>query len=120
MTVSESSANLIRTWELNETHIEQLKKARQRIESGRNTFVCNALGTDESNLRHYIRDLLVGYNSVGMWLQSDPSIHAQINSMPTELYRKEIRKYRLRWIDHMISEIEEVLKQDRESKGDLL
>jgi len=120
MAVSESSANLIRTWELNETHIEQLKKAKQRIESGEQRFVCHALGTDESNLKHYIRDLLGGYYSVSGWLKSDPIIEAQFNSMPIELSMEETRKYRLRWIDHMISEIEEVLKQDRESKGDLL
>ena len=113
MTVSESSANLIRTWGLNETHIEQLKEAKQRIESGRNAFVCYALGTGESNLKHYIRDLLVGYITVAGWLMSDPIIGAQLNSMPPKLYLEETRKYRLRWIDHMISEIEEVLKQDR-------
>lgn len=113
MAVSESSANLIRTWELNETHIEQLKKARQRIKSGEQKFVCYALGAAESNLKHYIRDLLVGYDSVGGWLTSYPIIGAQINSMPPKRYHKEMRKYRLRWIDHMISEIEEVLKQDR-------
>ena len=120
MTVSEFSANLIRTWELNETHIEQLKKAKQRIESGKESYVCHALGAEESNLKHYIRDLLGGYVSVIGWLKSDPIIEAQIDSMPIKLWVEETRKYRLRWIDHMISEIEEVLKQDRESKGELL
>lgn len=120
MAVSDSSAKLIRKWELNKNHIKQLRKAKQRIESGEQKFVCYALGTDESNLTDYIRDLLVGYCSVSGWLTSDPIICAQINSMPTKLYHEEVRKYRLRWIDHMISEIEEVLKQDRESKGDLL
>lgn len=120
MAVSESSANLIRTWGLNEDHIKQLKRAKQRIESGRNTFVCYALEAEEHNLKHYIRDLLVGHHTVGSWLESNPSICAQINSMPFKCYCEELRKYRLRWIDHMISEIEEVLKQDQNSKGELL
>ena len=81
-----------------------LKRAKAHMRTNR--FVCNAINDcdifveDKIKTQEYIRDLLEHRLSVEVWLQERAMIKAE------DMNLINMRDYRLRWIDHMIAQLE--------------
>lgn len=107
-------ARLIREYNLNQDDIQTLKAARELIENNRCWYVCTAIHaiSGRSVLLGYITKLLIEFSLVTDWLSSIPAIRRELELMTDVQQSIELRAYRVRWIDHMIAEIEEVLRQD--------
>jgi len=81
-----------------------LKLAKEKLPTER--FVCIAIRESGAGLiskeyaTQYVRNLLEGCFTVEQWLQDKAGIDA--NSMTYE----GMNDYRLRWVDHMINELE--------------
>jgi hypothetical protein len=88
---------------LTNKHIAALKRARERIASGSNNYICYALDSVDADprLRRCIRRLLDPADTLWDWLLDH---HSDIDE--ALLTDDNLRAYRLRWIDHMIEKRE--------------
>ena len=85
--------------------VRLLKKAKKKIQSGKSSFICFAIGgvggeckLDVIKLKAEIRRRLYPYYFLETWLECDVGIKCE------ELTNKNMREYRLRWIDALIKE----------------
>jgi hypothetical protein len=83
---------------------EVLKRAKAHMRTNR--FVCNAISDcdipyqDKQNAQRYIINLLEHRLTAENWLVEKGMIS------PQAISKENMRIYRLRWIDHMINELE--------------
>jgi hypothetical protein len=81
---------------------EVLRSARKRYVNENYTFVCVAVDdclapiNAKNKTKRYIAELIHPYNSVVTWLRKEKGIDAYDLA----------KQYRVRWIDHMINELE--------------
>lgn len=95
-----------------------LQKARVRIKSRNSRFICNAIGETfirgDGRLQHPAEvkalDRLLEW--IGHQLQGCSFYENWVLAIAGELpSREQMRKARLRWIDHMISVLDEMEKE---------
>lgn len=93
-----------------EEDIHTLQEAKELLQSKQVRFVCNAITeiycrrskkyfTAELNLHRYIRELITPRLTVRCWMYEH---HPEFDNI-------DFTEYRLQWIDHMISDIEEAI-----------
>lgn len=81
-----------------------LKRTKAHMRTNR--FICNAINDcdifaeDKIKAQKYIINLLGHHVIVEAWLQKQVMIKVE------DMTRINMQEYRLRWIDHMISELE--------------
>jgi hypothetical protein len=81
-----------------------LKKARVHLRTNR--FLCNAIDDcdiypeDKRKAKNYVHDLLGQCLTVEVWLNNQAKINIE------DINMINMRSYRLRWVNHMINELE--------------
>lgn len=95
--------------------VKVLRAAKERIEDGRNSFVCTAINEaaheldlswqTPDSLRRWINQGMGNCSVVENWLsRNHPALGHKLSALGDE--NEGYREYRLAWIDNMIEELQ--------------